>query len=134
MKQLRVVFLSIGLVLAGLGTALVVTNPSQLIYESYATQRLVIYLKDNVCTPQLQLFGTSMQRECQRLLVQNQADIQKLIAKGTQRQNFGILSLYTTDLSVTTIFPFLPPGLLPSYHFETIGILQTFYTYKTEQR
>jgi len=133
MKPLRVI-VPIGLVLAGLGAALVITNPPQPTYESYATQRLVVYLRENVCTPQLQILGSSLQKDCQRLLVQNQTDIQQLLSKGTQRQNFGILSLYKTDLSVNTVFPFMPPSVLPAYHFETIGIFQTFYTYKTEQR
>ncbi|MCS6815250.1 MAG: DUF4359 domain-containing protein [Cyanobacteria bacterium] len=135
MKQSRVVIgLAIGLILAGVGAIMALTNPDQSSYERYATQRLTAYLQDNVCTPQLKLLGASLQQDCRRLLMENQADIQQLIARGTQRQNFILFSHYTTNLSVNTIFPLVPADLVPSYRVETIGVLQNFYIFKTEQQ
>ncbi len=134
MKQLRVVLYAIGLVLTGLGATMVITNPSQPTYEKYATQRLVDYLQENICTPQLQLFGASLQQDCKQLLAENQAEIQRLVAKGTKQQNFGVLSVYRTELSAATVFPLLPSNMVPAYRFETIGIFQSFYTYKIQQQ
>ena len=51
--------------------------------------------------------------------------VQRLTAN-TRQQNFIFFSIYTTDLSVSS--------MIPSYHFETVGALQNFYTYKAQER
>ena len=103
-----------------------VTNPSQPVYEEYAMQRLTEYLKKDVCTKAPKVFEKLLQRNCGVLVDSSRPQIQQIVSQSTQRQNFIFFSVYRTDLSVNP--------LLPSYHIETVGAFQTFYTYTAQQR
>jgi Domain of unknown function (DUF4359) len=119
----------VGLVLVGLGVAMGVTNPSQASYEEYATQQLSAYLKENTCADA----GELLKGVCNQLLNENQSEIQQLISANTERQNFGVVSIYKTDLSVGELLPsFLRSGV-PSYHFETVGVLNGFHVVKAKK-
>lgn len=126
MKSLNLGTLLIGAAIVGIGSALVVTNPNQAAYNEYATQRLTAYLQENACTQAPDVLGDVLQAQCSELLDRNQTQISQFVAQNTQRQNFGLFSLYQTDLAIT--------NLLPAYHFETVGVMQQFFTYKAEQR
>ncbi len=113
-----------GIVLGITGGALIVTNPDQATYESFATTKLVDYLGREVCSNAVQTLG--LNRDCEKFLRSNQALIRRLITRQTQRQNFLFFSIYRTDLELTV--------LLPSYQFETMGGLGQFYVYKSEKK
>jgi Domain of unknown function (DUF4359) len=110
MKIIMIIAVCSAAILVGLGEALATTNPSQAEYEQYAMQQLTEYLKERACKK----VPSFIQSTLRQLLVQN-----------THRQDLVIVSLYRTDLKVNP--------LLPGYKFETIGILNHFYTYTAEQ-
>lgn len=126
MKNLRIITYIGAAALAGLGMAMAVTNPSQAAYEEYAVQRLTEYLKKDVCTKVPKVFENFLQRNCTVLVDSSRPQIRQIIAQSTQRQNFIFFSIYRTDLSVNQF--------IPSYHFETVGGFQDFYTYTAEEQ
>lgn len=103
-----------------------VTNPSQPAYEEYGVQRLIVYLKNDVCTKTPKTFESLLKRNCTVLIDSIRPQMQQIFSKSTQRQNFIFFSVYQTDLSIT---PFIP-----SYHFETVGAFQNFYTYTVKKQ
>lgn len=126
MKSLRIITYIGAAALAGLGVAMAVTNPSHAAYEEYAVQRLTEYLKNEVCTKVPKAFENFLQRNCTVLVDSNRPQMQQIITESTQRQNFIFFSIYRTDLSVNQF--------IPSYHFETVGVFQNFYTYAAERQ
>jgi len=116
-----------GMIIAGVGMILALSNPGQKAYEEYATEKLNQYLKEEVCVGAPQLGGGDFLRnQCYTLVDTSSPQIKQLIARKTQRNNFLVFSIYETDLSLA--------APLPSYHFGTIGILQNFYLYEAEKR
>ena len=114
----------VGLVLISVGGMMVVTNPGQVAYEKYATDQMTTYLKEDVC---MQIEGKGdfigvVRSQCKNLVDTGQPQLQKVITQTTKRQNFLLFSIYQTELSL--------PSPVPSYQFETIGVLQNFYTYQ----
>lgn len=132
MKGLKIAFAVLGAALAGVAIAMIATNPSEAAYEDYATEQLTRYLQSeskNLCQDVPDFLGGALGDECQSLvrsaLKDNRAQIRQLIIRGTERQNFGVLSVYKTNLEVIS--------LLPTYEFETVGVFRNFYTYRAEQ-
>jgi Domain of unknown function (DUF4359) len=118
---------SISLVfLAGLATAMAITNPDSSAYEEYAVEKLTFYLKHDVCSQVPQAFESLAQNSCASLIESNRPQIQKVIARSTQRQNFILFSIYRTNLSISPV--------VPLYRFQTVGLMQNFYTYGAEQQ
>ena len=114
-----------GITLASLGVFMALTNPSQKAYEEYAMEELTTYLKDEVCTQVPSLLGDFLQQQCKILVDTGRPQIQQIIAETTERQNFLVFSIYRTHLSVNSD--------LPSYEFETVGVVQSFYIYMYEE-
>ena len=111
--------LTVGLLSMGL---MAVTNPHQADYEEFATQELMLYAEENLCDQApLGLSG-----QCQGFLYSNRSQIRRLITQGTRRRNYGLFSLYQTDLSISS--------LVPAYRVEAIGILDHFLIYKVKQQ
>ncbi len=106
-----------------LGGVMVATNPGQDAYESYATEQLVTYLDQEVCTKAPKVFG--LNQECQRLVRSNRPQIQRIIADGTQQRNFVFFSVYTTELSVASF--------VPKYRVFTLAVFDQFLIYDTFQ-
>ena len=131
MKNLKMVAAITSCVLLGLGVAMVVTNPSQEVYEEFAVQRLTEYLQTNLCAQAPVVFG--IQRQCTSSIVAIQPQMRSLVAQNTQRQDFIFFSLYKTNLSTSTLLPAWVGSLLPTYHVETVGALQNFYVYQAQE-
>ncbi len=106
-----------------LGGVMVATNPGQDAYENYATQQLVTYLDQQVCTKAPKVFG--LNQECQALVRSNRPQIHQIIADSTQQRNFVFFSVYTTELSVASF--------VPKYRVFTLGIFDQFLIYETLQ-
>lgn len=126
MKHVKTItFISVAVV-GGLGAVMAIANPSQSAYEEYAARRLTAYVKEEVCNKAPKVFGDFLRRNCTSLVGSSHPAVQRVIATNTQRQNFIFFSIYRTDFSVSPV--------IPSYHFETIGAMQNFYTYTAEER
>jgi len=123
MNALRVVTAIGGTVLTALGVTMALTNPGQDTYEKFAVEQLTIYLKTEGCTQVPVILGDSLQRQCKTLVDKNRPQIEQLVSKTTQRQNFIVFSIYRTNLEVGSF--------LPVYRFETLGVFQKLYIYKT---
>ncbi|HEY9705793.1 MAG TPA: DUF4359 domain-containing protein [Allocoleopsis sp.] len=116
-----------GVCLGVIGIGLAITNPSKNDYENYATEKITVYLKDKGCgqlTPQLKFLASS----CHNLIENAKPRIKDIIAQNTQQQNYLFFSIYKTNFSFPDI------SSLPSYNFETLGIVQNFYLYQSEKK
>ncbi len=121
MKGLKIAASVGGIAVVALGAIAATTNPSRDAYEDYATQRLSEYVQEKGC----EKAPSILKSRCVSLISSSQPQIEKLIAQSTERQNFGILSVYKTDLAIHS--------MLPSFHFETVGAFGSFHTYEARQ-
>ncbi|MBD1911532.1 MULTISPECIES: DUF4359 domain-containing protein [unclassified Leptolyngbya] len=139
MKGWKVGVFGGAIALGVVGAILVATNPQQSRYNEYATAKLVTYLNDSFCADLPNLFGNDLQEQCVELVAENHSELQEIVAENTQRQNFGVVSLYRTQLRTEELLPedvksFVPASMLPTYEVESIGGLQQFWTYRAEQQ
>ena len=114
-----------GAALVGVGIAMAAMNPSPEAYEDYAALQLGQYAKTDLCPKGQNTFGDLFQGKCSQLVEAVQPQLRSLIAQTTQRQNLGVVSIYRTELAI----PFLS-----SYEFETVGVFNSFYTFKAEKK
>jgi Domain of unknown function (DUF4359) len=90
-------------ILCGLSIALAANNPRQEYYTEFATQTVSKFLIRDLCrandkTPKL--FDTVIKDGCQAFMQQGKAEIHAFIAHNTERQNFILFSLYTTEFPI----------------------------------
>lgn len=104
----------------GIGAILVVTNPNQTAYAEHLATHLHQKLERNVCRKAGFLHGG-----CLSVLKASQSELERSIEARTQRKNFGLFSLYETELF---ILPLSPP-----YQVKEIGIAGRFYNYQEEE-
>lgn len=112
------------------------TNPKTTTYEAFAVAEAKEFLATDACDRPLPLVGNSLKEECVQF-VQSDASTPlflEMIRQGTQRQNWGLWSLYRTRLDVKRIMPALPQGLIPVYEVKSIGILNTVIVYQVEEQ
>ncbi|MEB3309005.1 MAG: DUF4359 domain-containing protein [Snowella sp.] len=125
MKALQMIAVLGGFLLGSSGIVMAITNPCQQDYEVYATDALSFYLKDKICPQAGQSLGGFVQSYCKTLVDTGRPQIKQIIATTTTRQNFLIFSIYETQLSM--------PSPVPSYQFQTVGVMQNFYTYQADK-
>ncbi len=116
------------LIVAVVGSALVITNPSQRDYEEYAVEQLGHHLRTSLCdqlpqdlvhlTPQCRSLG-------QTVIDVGRPQLKQLIFEQTERRNYFFFSVYRTRLAFST--------LTPIYQFHTLGVLQKFYVYDIQE-
>ncbi len=112
--------------LAALGVTMAKTNPNQAEYEEYAVQRLAKYLKADVCKKTTNILENLINLNCEKLVDSVNPQMQEILARTTERQNYIIFSIYRTDLKLNS--------WIPSYRFETVGALNQFYTYTAQEQ
>ncbi|MFN6535378.1 MAG: DUF4359 domain-containing protein [Nostoc sp. EkiNYC01] len=112
--------------IAALGVTMAKTNPSQVAYEEYAVQRLASYLKTDVCKKTTNFIENLIRFNCDKLVDQANPQMQEIINRTTERQNYIIFSVYRTDLKINS--------WIPSYRFETVGAFDQFYTYTAQEQ
>ncbi|MCC5619171.1 DUF4359 domain-containing protein [Nostoc sp. CHAB 5836] len=112
--------------LAALGVTMAKTNPSQVEYEQYAVQRLTKYLKTDVCKKTTNIIENLIRFNCDQLVDSANPQMQEIIARTTERQNYIIFSIYRTDLKINS--------WIPSYKFETVAAFDQFYTYTAQEQ
>jgi hypothetical protein len=114
-----------GLLLGTFGGMMVATNPGQTDYETYASDALSTYLKQEVCTQVAQELGGFLTSYCKTIVDTGKPQIRQIIGRRTVRANYLLFSIYETEISL--------PSPVPSYQFGTIGVLDNFYTYQAEE-
>jgi hypothetical protein len=126
MKIVSIVAYAGAAALVALGVAMASTNPSRIEYEEYATQRLSGYLKEQGCTKTPKLLDNLIKFNCTKLIESASPQIKQVIKASTQKQDYLLFSVYTTDLQISS--------LIPSYKFETVGAFDNFFTYKAQKQ
>ncbi len=127
MKTSQIFLGVVGLGVLGFAGLLAVTNPDDSAFGEFAL--------DQVKTQGCKEVPKIIREQCPRFVQENQAQVKKLIAQSTTRQNYGLFSVYHTNLSTRSIVPDLPIFLdLPAFQLETVGMLDKFYIYQTEKR
>jgi hypothetical protein len=120
------------LLLTGLGGLMAWTNPNQTAFEEFAVEQV----KTELC-PKVPL---GFAKQCPDAIAQNQDFFKTFIGKGTKAQNFGLFSLYESNISVRDLLPedvmnnslasLIP--LPPPYHLKTVGLCGRFFIYNAE--
>lgn len=125
MDLLQVMTTTGGVLLVGSGILMVCNNPGPKDYERYATESLVVHLKEEVCPQAPTNLGPFLQSYCKTLVDTGRPQIKHIIADTTTRQNFLVFSIYETTLAL--------PSPAPTYQFQTLGVMKEFYTYQAQQ-
>ncbi len=111
--------------LIALGLVMANTKPSSAEYEEYATQRLTEYIKEQGCTKTPKLLDNFIKFDCGKLVESLTPQIKQIINASTEKHDYLLFSVYHTDLEIN--------DLIPSYKFETVGALDSFFTYKAQK-
>lgn len=125
MQGLQLIFKGGLITLGMLGGLLIVTNPGQKTYKIYASTNLSNYLKDDICTQGDGELGEFLTSQCKSLVDVSRPQLEEFISTKTERRNFLVFSIYETNLVLFES--------LPSYRFQTVGLLRQFYTYEHEE-
>ncbi|MGB2927208.1 MAG: DUF4359 domain-containing protein [Limnothrix sp.] len=121
------------IVVVGLGAIAVIANPQEAHYQDYAGRQISFYLKENVCQNSndnlpidLGNFSSSaLESYCKTLVDASEYQLGELIGQKTSHENYVFFSVYQTDIEL--------PEPFPHYSFETLGILNNFYTFRAEK-
>jgi hypothetical protein len=114
--------ISFGLFVLGAVLALMaLTNPDSAAYETYLVEQIADRASSE-CQQAPAGFGEILKEPCQGAIQAAKPHVRKLIDGATTRQNFGLFSRYTSDLSI--------PELKFNARVESIGAFDRFYTYK----
>ena len=109
--------------LAASGAALVFTNPSPDEFKSYAGAQLVTVISDELCGGGLPMVLQLWVNDCPRLIRDQEPALAELAGQFSRRRNFGLASVYTTNLGGQDLLPTLR---LPAYSVKTLGIAGQF--------
>ncbi len=141
MMVMKVIGGFIGLTIVGTAVASIATNPGKPAYFQFAEDQLINQIKTEGC-PRLtetvkelinvQISGLTSQ--CHSFVDVNRGQFKDFVINHTERQNYVMFSLYKTNLALSDFLPFVPKEIAPRYYSETVGIFNSFYIYKTEER
>ena len=91
---------------AGAVAALIATNPGPAEFEAFAGERLVDLISGEICRGgSLPLALHLVLHDCPRLVHSQRPLLGRLAAEATQRTNFGLFSLYVTELGGQDVLP-----------------------------
>lgn len=110
--------------LAILGGAMAHTNPTRQEYINYGADKLSEQVKKQVCRPSkipdfLQGMADTLVDACHSTLNAQRENVKKVLDNSTTRQNYLLLSLYTTEIM--------------GQKYQTIGAFGNFFTFNSEQ-
>jgi hypothetical protein len=122
-----------GLLVVAAGAIAIVSNPQIPRYEDFASVQIASYLKESVCQNSEnnlpinlgQFNSRALENYCKTLVDASQPQLGELIGEKTSQQNYFFFSIYQTEIQL--------PDPLPDYSFETIGLFNHFFTYRTEK-
>ena len=93
---------------------LMCTNPSEQEYEEFATEQLVIYAKENLCSANSSYLEEAVKSQvCKSMVDTGRVKIPNIIKETTSKRNYLLFSVYETDLLL--------------YEFQTLGFFHSFY-------
>ena len=116
-------------VAAGLG--LVLTNPGEEEFERFAADQLTLVAQEDLCRDGgLPAIAHLLVRDCPRLIASQHDLLGRLAAAATRRRNFGLVSLYRTELGGQRI---LPDWSIPRYRALTLAGAGRFVILHTNQ-
>jgi len=95
---------------------LALSNPSRDYYEIYVTDTLSDYLLDRVCAR-----FPDFSEICREFTIEHEEDLREIVRDRTDRTNFGLFSLYHTEIEL----PVLPP-----IEIHAVGVLARFFPYE----
>lgn len=111
--------LAAGLGLGGASVALVLTNPGPAEFEAFAAEQLIERATAEVCGPEgLPMALRLVVQNCPELIRSQRQRLGNLAAQASERQNFGLFSLYRTTIGGPKILSFLG---LPTYRAVTLA-------------
>jgi Domain of unknown function (DUF4359) len=87
----------------GLGITLLLTNPKQEHYTEFATRTVSRFLIRDLCRANdhaPKLFDEVIKNSCQAFMERGETEIHSFIAHNTERQDFFLFSLYTTEFPI----------------------------------
>jgi Domain of unknown function (DUF4359) len=90
-------------VAAGAGLTLAFTNPRQEAYTEFATRTVSKFLVRDLCKANAQAprgFETLVKDGCQAFMNRGSSEIRSFVEHNTERQDFLVFSLYTTDFPI----------------------------------
>ena len=93
----------VAIALMVLAASMAFTNPARDKYLTYASTKLQVELENTVCkdssVPQaLSGVAETLICSCKNLVTSQRSTIEQLLDNTTQRQNLGVVSIYTTEL------------------------------------
>ena len=125
MNNSQLILIGSSLILATTGVVMIATNPDNSAYQEYGANQISLQLQEKGCAEIPKSLGGFLEAHCKSVVKQITPELENAIAQNTQRRNFVLFSIYTTDFSL--------PTPLPSYHFETLGCFNTFFILKAEE-
>ena len=118
-----------GLISAAVAT-LAWSNPPPRDFEDFAADQLVSLAVKEVCGPQgLPMLLQLVVQDCPKLMLSQRQALGSLASQASQRWNFGLFSLYRTDLGGPTG---LPGFSLPRYRALTLAGAGQFLVLQTD--
>ncbi|MFM7674574.1 MAG: DUF4359 domain-containing protein [Synechococcus sp.] len=116
----------VGLPLVALGiTGLVATNPDPEAFEHFAGDRLAAMAADELCNEKgLPMMIRLVITDCHGLVMAQRGVLGRLARAQSRRRNFGIGSLYSTQIGGQRL---MPGWRLPRYAVSTLGIAGHFW-------
>lgn len=116
---------------AGATTGLVLTNPDRTDFQHFAGERLTELIRRELCHEDgLPMMLRLLIHDCDGLVASQSNVFARLALAHTVRRNFGIFSLYTTELGGQEVLPNLR---LPHYRAVTLAGAGHFVMLRTEQ-
>jgi hypothetical protein len=111
--------LATGLGVGGAAVVLALTNPGPADFEAFAAEQLVQRATADLCGPDgLPMALRLMVRNCPELIRSQRHLLGSLAAQASERQNFGLFSLYRTTIGGPRVLRFLE---LPLYRAITLA-------------
>jgi hypothetical protein len=118
-------------VVAALTLGLVATNPGEEEFERFAADQLTRAAQLELCQDGgLPMLARLIVRDCPRLIAAQHDLLGRLALAATRRRNFGLLSLYRTDLGGQQL---LPDWSIPRYSAITLAGAGRFFILRSNQ-
>ena len=116
---------------AALGLGLVATNPGEEEFERFAADQITRAAELELCHEGgVPMLARLILRDCPRLIAAQHDLLGRLAVAATRRRNFGLLSLYRTDLGGQQL---LPDWSIPRYSAITLAAAGRFFILRSNQ-